>query len=73
MSKQSEAKEKQKYSRDIKNCGNCKHFTSDKEKWNYGTIERNLRCSVGKFKVHKTAKCDLYETISENANGQTSK
>ncbi len=61
MSKQSEAKEKQNYTRDINNCGNCIHFKCDREKWNSNIIERNLRCSIGGFKIHKTAICDLYE------------
>jgi hypothetical protein len=70
MSKQSEAKEKQGYTR-IKNCGNCSHFTCDVEKsgWNsqYMT-EKNLRCGVGGFKVHKTAVCDIH-VLRDPTNG----
>ena len=63
MSKQSEAKEKQGYTRDIKNCGNCSHFTCDKEAFGFRmqyTKEKNLRCGIGQFKIHKTAVCDIH-------------
>lgn len=65
MSKQSSAKEQQGYTRTIAYCGNCKHFKSDIEKeigrFGESTTEKNLRCGIGGFKVHKTATCKLHE------------
>jgi len=64
MSKQSDAKAEQNYTRELKTCSNCKHFTYETEKsgWNNSyTIEKNLRCGIGGFKVHKTATCDKHE------------
>lgn len=61
MSKQSEAKEKQGFQVKPCVCGDCRHFTSDKEEVNHGfgfyTKERNLRCSKGGFKVGKSNTC----------------
>jgi len=61
MSKQSEAKDRQDYTRELKTCGNCAHFKCDSEKWNGYITERNLRCGIGGFKVHKTATCNEYK------------
>lgn len=67
MSKQSEAKESQRYRRELDKCESCKHFKFDvieeKSRWSdqvYRT-EKNLRCGIGGFKVHKTAVCAMFE------------
>jgi hypothetical protein len=63
MSKQKLAKELQGYTRETTNCGNCKHFTSTKETTKYGYVnETNLRCGIGGFAIHKTARCNFHET-----------
>jgi hypothetical protein len=67
MSRQSEAKERQGYTKILATCSNCLNFTCDKEKsgWNDNyTIERNLRCNIGGFKVNKTATCRAHESIT---------
>jgi hypothetical protein len=65
MSKVSEAKKAQNYMKPSERptCAGCRHFTSDEVKANWGnhTVEKNLRCSVGGFKVIKTAGCNSYE------------
>ncbi len=64
MSKQSKAKEAQKYTKVLKTCSNCMNFNSEKEvaSWNKKLIiERNLRCSIGGFKVNKIATCSLHK------------
>lgn len=67
MSKQSEAKAAQCYRRELDKCDSCKHFMLDiiKEpsKWSSQVFvtEKNLRCGIGGFKVHKTAVCDRFE------------
>lgn len=66
MSKQSEAKERQGYTTDPKNCGSCKHFQCDLEEqkgyyYKPFYIERNKRCGLGGFAVKKTASCRLWE------------
>jgi ribosomal protein L37E len=63
MSKQSEAKVNQSYTTTQKNCGNCKYFTSRMEKSSWGNHynEKELRCSIGGFKVNKTAACNEHE------------
>lgn len=71
MSKQSEAKEAQGYTREIKNCGNCAHFSCDVEmsEWNNNyRIERNLRCGIGEFKIHKTATCNMHCQKKDGGN-----
>lgn len=67
MSKQSEAKAAQNYRRTPDTCGNCANYSSETVKhkasfsWsNDYTTEKNMRCLVGGFKVHKTATCDLH-------------
>lgn len=60
MSRQSEAKEAQNYTREIKNCANCKHFTCDTDEHGMYIVQRNLRCGIGGFKIHKTAVCDIH-------------
>ena len=70
MSKQSEAKEKQGFKRDCTKCSNCKSFTSDIEttKTPWGTefnTEKNLRCSIGNFKVGKSNWCKSHEFKTE--------
>lgn len=67
MSKQSEAKVAQGYTRKAppKNCAACKHFasTATEETGHYGTWhkESNLRCELGGFAVKKMAVCDKFE------------
>jgi hypothetical protein len=51
-------------------CSNCRHFASEEvRKPGYGesfyTEERNLRCSIGEFKVMKTATCDEHDWIEK--------
>lgn len=72
MSKQAEAKTRQVYRAKPVNrmCSNCRHFTSEEvRKPGYGesfyTEERNLRCSIGEFKVMKTATCDEHDWIEK--------
>lgn len=63
MSKQSEAKEAQGYTKTPVNCASCKNFTSKLEKASWGNHynEKGLRCTIGEFKVNKTASCNLHE------------
>lgn len=48
-------------------CRNCKHFTSEfkKQEWGYYEgyyeVERNFRCVIGGFAVKKTANCKKHE------------
>jgi hypothetical protein len=66
MSKQSEAKESQGYTRTLKMCSNCAWYESDLtpvENW-AGQVyhdEKNIRCGLGGFKVHKTATCSRHK------------
>lgn len=60
-SKQQIAKEIQNYTKDRIGCANCKHFEFDTETFRNGyVLEKNLRCGIGGFKVHKTARCDKW-------------
>ena len=69
MSKQSDAKAIQNYTVKpfVKTCGNCKHFAFEvivhKGEPYYPNVteDRNLRCSLGGFKVKKTALCQDWE------------
>jgi hypothetical protein len=68
MSKVQQAKDAQGYSTTPHSCANCKHFTCDKKtvKAKYGymsdyIMDTNLRCSIGNFKVMKTATCNKFE------------
>ena len=69
MSKQSDAKMDQGYSEKPfqKMCFNCKHFTFETVKSHIGWDniqyfkDANLRCSIGGFKVKKTALCYKWE------------
>lgn len=71
MSKQSEAKESQNYRRKPMCCQHCKHFSSDmvdrRPSWassNYViTEEKNIRCTLGGFKVQKTGVCDKFAAV----------
>lgn len=66
MSKQSDAKINQGFRKSPDTCSNCAHFTltktEEKRKYGYGniTVENNLRCSIGEFKVNKTNTCDYH-------------
>jgi hypothetical protein len=64
MSKQSEAKEKQRYRLISNMCSNCHHFTSDVTT-HYGRVvkETYMRCNLGNFKVMKSATCDKHEVL----------
>ena len=47
-------------------CGNCKHFSVEKETlvgWNKAeyTVDKKLRCGLGKFKVGKSNWCQKHE------------
>lgn len=60
MSKQSDAKAKQNY-RDKPGwpeCRNCVHFSSDTTDL---FVEKDMRCTIGNFKVMKLGTCDKHE------------
>ena len=64
MSKQSEAKEEQGYTKKLPTCSTCLNFKMETvpSAWNDKyLIEKNLRCKIGKFKVMKTATCKRHE------------
>lgn len=62
MSKQSDAKESQGYTRTPASCGSCECFTSEKTKTDWGyMIEKNMRCTKGGFAVKKTATCNEFK------------
>lgn len=69
MSRVAEAKKEQGYTRAKRDCSRCAHFTSDETviQHQYGayTEEKNLRCGIGGFKVHKTATCNKFEPKGE--------
>lgn len=59
MSKQSEAKYIQGYTKTPKTCSNCESFRSKKLETQYGWIdEKEMRCNLGGFKVNKTSVCN---------------
>jgi hypothetical protein len=64
MSKQSENKEKQGWSKITPCCGNCENFTFEKEVkneyWGNFIQESNLRCKIGEFKTDRSNYCDFY-------------
>ena len=62
MSKQSEAKESQKWQKKPPCCEQCKHFTFNK-KIVYGnySVDKDLRCSIGTFKTGKMSWCLKFE------------
>lgn len=60
MSKQSEAKEKQGYTRDLNMCSNCTNYLSRRGSA-YFHAESKLRCKIGGFKIFKTATCDCHD------------
>ena len=61
MSKQSEAKESQGFSKESPKCSNCKYFSSEKfeeeTKWGIYQREQNVKCSLGNFKIGKSNWC----------------
>ena len=68
MSRQSEAKESQGYSKKPANCGNCVNFKSEMTSfppsyyWPEGqTLEKNLRCGIGGFAVARNGNCTLWD------------
>jgi len=64
MSKQSDAKAAQGFSKKPRQCNNCTHYRSDiktiVEYWGDVTKESNKRCSIGGFAVGSSSSCDLY-------------
>jgi hypothetical protein len=59
MSKQSEAKDKQGYTKTPRTCSNCESFKSKKSENQFGWIdEKEMRCMLGGFKVNKTSVCN---------------
>lgn len=54
-------------------CSNCQHFTMDRTRRTYQTWngvqewteEKNLRCSLGGFKVGKTSICKEHKRVTE--------
>jgi hypothetical protein len=65
MSSQSIAKEIQGYTRTPKNCGNCLHFSCDIVRNDLTVTEKNLLCTLGGFKVNKTAICNKHIGIGK--------
>jgi hypothetical protein len=64
MSKQSEAKERQGFRKkpEWAICSGCEYFTWDEVHKYPGYIqEKNVRCSLGGFKVGKTDTCNMHE------------
>lgn len=67
VSKQVEAKNRQGYNPKPvhPSCSNCKHFTFDRESyegWRGPYVEdKNLRCSLGGFKVVKGGLCTCHD------------
>ncbi len=63
MSKQSDAKKAQGYDEriNLKTCGNCYYFTSDKYERIFYPEEKNLRCGIGEFAVKKSRTCDRWK------------
>lgn len=65
MSKQSDAKEKQGYTKVLKTCGNCQHLSKETERLRgyFGRyeIDKKLRCNIGGFAAQKMATCDRHE------------
>lgn len=63
MSRQEEAKIQQRFIKKPiwSTCSNCVNYRFDNVKNEYGyTEEKNLRCSIGYFKVGKTDTCKLH-------------
>jgi len=69
MSKVSGAKIAQGYTRAKRDCSRCAHFKSEivtiSDKYGVYSEEKNLRCGIGGFKVHKTATCNKFEPKGE--------
>lgn len=67
MSKQEEAKKKQGFITKSPMCSNCINFKSKKEQvkrpWSSQlfTVESELRCGIGMFKVGKSNWCNEYK------------
>jgi len=65
MSKQSDAKEKQGYTKVLKTCSNCQHLRKETEqlKGYFGryAVDKKTRCYIGEFAVQKMATCDRHE------------
>ena len=63
MSKVSDAKQAQGYTRETPCCARCRDFTCDKKESYPGSkyfVDTNMRCTVGQFKVHKMGWCNRY-------------
>lgn len=66
MSRQSVAKEAQGFTKTPKTCSTCKSFTYDTVRGGWKGLniyERNLRCSIGNFKVNKMNTCNMHAPI----------
>ena len=75
MSKQSEAKEAQGYTKKPASCGNCVNFKSELVKfpplpgWSMGyTEEKNRRCGIGGFAVGRNGHCSLWTRAAESSS-----
>jgi len=70
MSKQSEAKLSQGYTREGPMCRNCAHFSSQRSTmsnpgYNDWVVESNLRCQLGGFKTLKSSWCKKHESAAQ--------
>lgn len=65
MSKVTANKEKQGFEKKSPMCGNCLNFTSEiieeKDCWGCYKKEKNMRCTLGNFKVIKSNWCKCYQ------------
>lgn len=65
MSKQGDAKLRQRFRKSPDTCSNCVNFESQEVTNQYGwTDVRNMRCGIGGFKVNKTNTCNQH-TLKE--------
>ncbi len=73
MKKVAEIKRKQGFVKKSPNCGNCSYFTSEfvPNEWNPDyEKEKNLRCSIGSFKVGKSNWCKLHKFKNDPQQNQ---
>lgn len=67
MTKMDEKKKAIGHTREFPSCQKCKRFTSTVERMKRAysgttfTVERDLRCSLHKFAIKKTAYCNDFE------------
>ncbi len=63
MSKQSEAKERQGFTKVLATCSNCEQFTFVERTGGYSldhVFQEKLRCGLGGFAVNKNATCNKH-------------